>query len=63
IDDDRVQVVEKERLASRRVDVGIRGSGRVEVRNGVAAGDLVLSPFREDLDDGARIRLKEDDPG
>ncbi len=63
IDDDRVQVVEKGRLASRRVDVGIRGSGRVEVRNGVAAGDSVLSPFREDLDDGARIRLKEDGPG
>ena len=59
--DDRLQVAENGRVVSRRVDVGIRGSGLVEVRSGVAAGDLVLSPFHQDLDDGARIRLSEAD--
>lgn len=59
--DDIVQVAENGQLASRRVDVGIRGSGLVELRTGVAAGDLVLSPFRQDLDDGARVRQNESD--
>ncbi len=61
--DDMVQVAENGRVARRRVEVGIRGSGLVELRSGAAAGDRVLSPFQEDLDDGARIRPSEADAG
>jgi len=61
--DDRVQVAENGRVVSRHVDVGIRGAGRVEIQSGVAAGDFVLSPFHQDLDDGARIHLDEAENG
>jgi RND family efflux transporter MFP subunit len=56
--DGRVQVVEGEHLMLRPVEVGIRGSGLVELSNGVEAGDRVASPFRSDLDDGTRIRVQ-----
>lgn len=57
--DDSVQMAENGRVVSKPVEVGIKGSGLIELRSGVAAGDLVLSPFRGDLDDGARIRLEQ----
>lgn len=61
--DGMIQVAEDGKIVSRGVEVGIRGSGRVELRSGAAAGDLVLSPFRQDLDDDVRIRLSEADTG
>ena len=61
--DGMVQMVEDGRAVRRSVDVGIRGSGLVELRNGAKTGDMLLSPFREDLEDGARIRPSEADAG
>ena len=61
--DDMVQIAENGQVVRRRVDAGIRGSGLVELRSGVAEGDILLSPFREDLDDDTRIRLDEADTG
>lgn len=58
-----VQVAEQERVIAKPVDLGIRGSGMVEVKSGVSAGDLLLSPFRADLEDGARIRTEDTGSG
>ena len=57
IDDGKMQVVEDGRAIHRAVDIGIRGSRMVEIRSGLNAGEEVLSPWRGDLKDGARIRL------
>ena len=54
--DGRVQLADGGRVALRSVEVGIRGSGLVEIESGLADGDRVVAPFRGDLDDGARIR-------
>ncbi len=54
--DGRVVVVENGRAVTRVVDVGIRGTRLVEIRSGVVATDRVVSPFRGDLAEGARVR-------
>ncbi len=59
--DGMVQIVEDGRATRRRVDVGIRGSGLIELRSGAKTDDMLLSPFREDLEDGARIRPSQAD--
>jgi RND family efflux transporter MFP subunit len=56
--DGKVQRIDADRIEYRPVTLGIRGSGLVEVKSGVASGEQVASPFREDLDDGARIRIE-----
>ncbi|NJO39039.1 MAG: efflux RND transporter periplasmic adaptor subunit [Rhizobiales bacterium] len=61
--DGKVQLVDGERLALTPVEVGIRGSGRVEIRSGIEVDDRLASPFRADLDDGARIRVIAPGPG
>ncbi len=55
--DNGVQVVEAERVARRAITVGIRGTRLVEVQKGLGVGDIVLSPFRPELEDGARVRF------
>ncbi|MEM7044966.1 MAG: HlyD family efflux transporter periplasmic adaptor subunit, partial [Pseudomonadota bacterium] len=54
--DEQVQLAEGDRIAVRRVEIGIRGSAKVEIESGLADGDVILSPFRDDLDDGDYIR-------
>jgi RND family efflux transporter MFP subunit len=61
--DGRVQVADGERVTYRAVETGIRGSGLVELKAGVDEGDLVISPFRDDLDEGARIRIATEGSG
>lgn len=56
--DGRVQIAEGDHVAYRAVETGVRGSGMVELKNGVDTGDHVLSPFQTDLEDGARIRVE-----
>jgi RND family efflux transporter MFP subunit len=51
-----VQVAKGDRVVFADVDTGIRGSGKVEITNGVTDGDQVISPYLVDLEDGARIR-------
>lgn len=55
--DGKVQLAESDRVVVKIVDVGIRGSGMAEIESGVAADDVLLSPFRDDLDHGDSIRL------
>ena len=57
------QVTKGDRVAFKPVEIGIRGSGMVELKSGVDAGDQVVSPFQTDLDEGAGIRVKTAGPG
>lgn len=50
-----VQVVENGRIARRRVEIGIRGTGKIEVRSGLSESATVVSPFLANLRDGARV--------
>ena len=55
--DGKVQLAENDRVVVKGVDVGIRGSGMAEIESGVTDDAVLLSPFRDDLDDGDSIRL------
>lgn len=54
--DNAVQVVEGGRAHRRPVEVGIRGTRMVEIRGGVGSDTRVVSPFRGELGDRARVR-------
>lgn len=55
---DAVFVVEGEEARRRAVETGIRGTERVEILSGLAEDDRVVSPYPEDMADGARIRIE-----
>ena len=57
VSDKTVAVVEAGRLQRRTVETGIRGTRMTEIRKGLAAGDLIVSPFRPELAAGAMVRL------
>jgi RND family efflux transporter MFP subunit len=61
--DGQVQTVAGGQVTYRTVEIGIRGSGMVELTSGVNAGDQVASPFRDDLDEGMRIRIVDEGTG
>jgi multidrug efflux pump subunit AcrA (membrane-fusion protein) len=48
--------IENGRARRRKVEVGIRGTGFVEIVNGVAEGELVASPATANIKDGRRVR-------
>lgn len=52
-----VQVVRDGRVASARVDPGVRSAARVEITTGVAEGELVL--LSKGIADGTRVRARE----
>lgn len=56
--DGRIQIAGDDRITVKAVEVGIRGSNMVELNDGVAEGDRILSPFRADLSDGAAFRVE-----
>jgi len=43
-------------VATVAIEEGIRGTGSVEIRSGIAEGDLVISPRASDLKDGNHVR-------
>ncbi|YBV98546.1 efflux RND transporter periplasmic adaptor subunit [Phyllobacteriaceae bacterium JZ32] len=55
-----VYVVENDRAVRRKLDIGIRGLQEVEVLSGVTADTRVISPFPEDLAEGARVTLAKE---
>lgn len=55
IADGHVLAIAYQRAERRPVVVGLRGTSAVEVKGGVAAGDLVVSPFTKDVAPGSRV--------
>lgn len=58
VQDNKVVVVRDGRARPTAVEVGIRGSGSVEIRSGIDAGAAVVSPFDKTLEDGERVRSR-----
>jgi membrane fusion protein, multidrug efflux system len=54
--DGAIQVLENNRIIRRRVETGIRGTGRIEIRGGLNQGESVVSPFQSQLRDGTRVK-------
>ncbi|WP_291861423.1 efflux RND transporter periplasmic adaptor subunit [Bradyrhizobium sp.] len=48
--------IENDRARSRKVETGIRGTGRVEIVSGASEGELVASPATTNIKDGSRVR-------
>lgn len=57
VSEDAVFVVEGSRAVRRPVEIGIRGTQRVEILSGLREGDRVISPVSSDLTDGTRVRV------
>jgi membrane fusion protein (multidrug efflux system) len=41
----------------REIETGIRGTTNIEILSGLEEGTRVISPFPEDLEDGAKVRV------
>ena len=46
----------------RKVEIGIRGTGFVEIVKGVNEGELVVSPATTNIKDGSRVRAVVAEP-
>ncbi|KIZ39460.1 efflux RND transporter periplasmic adaptor subunit [Rhodopseudomonas palustris] len=57
--DDSLLVVDNGRVARRKVEIGIRGTGFVEIVSGVRDGELVAAPATTNITDGARVRISK----
>ena len=51
--------VENGRARQRKVEIGIRGTGFVEIVDGVTEGELVASPATTNIKNGSRVRPQE----
>ena len=51
-----VQVVRRARVETRRVEVGLMSGGQVEIRDGVAEGDMVVARAGALLREGDPVR-------
>ncbi|WP_366558602.1 efflux RND transporter periplasmic adaptor subunit [Rhodopseudomonas sp.] len=53
---DSLLMIDSDRVRLRKVEIGIRGTGFVEILSGVSEGELVASPATTNIKDGARVR-------
>jgi membrane fusion protein (multidrug efflux system) len=60
--DNSLLVIENDRVRSRKVAIGIRGTGFVEIVSGASEGELVASPATTNIKDGSRIRTVLTEP-
>jgi membrane fusion protein, multidrug efflux system len=54
--DNNLLTIENDRARLRKVEIGIRGTGFVEIVNGASEGELVASPATTNIKDGSRVR-------
>ncbi|MGI9424024.1 MAG: efflux RND transporter periplasmic adaptor subunit, partial [Hyphomicrobiaceae bacterium] len=59
ISENTVQIVIDGRAIRRPVQTGIRGTRLVEIKSGLAAGDIVLSPFLAAIQSNASVRIQQ----
>jgi membrane fusion protein (multidrug efflux system) len=55
---DTVFVVDGDRVANRKVVIGLRGTRAIEVREGLAEGERVVAPASGELSVGQRVRIR-----
>jgi multidrug efflux pump subunit AcrA (membrane-fusion protein) len=51
-----VQVVRRQRIETRRVEIGLMSGGRVEVREGLSDGDVIVARAGALLREGDPVR-------
>lgn len=56
---DHVFVIDGGRALLRKVKIGLRGTGAVEIVDGVGDGDLLMSPARPGIGSGSRVRVQD----
>ena len=54
--DSNLLTIEGDRARLRKVEIGIRGTGFVEVVSGASEGELVASPATTNIKNGSRVR-------
>jgi membrane fusion protein, multidrug efflux system len=54
--DSHLLAIENDRARLRKVEIGIRGAGYVEIVNGASEGELVVSPATTNIKAGSRVR-------
>lgn len=54
--DGNLLTIENDRALLRKVEIGIRGTGFVEIANGASEGELVASPATTNIKNGSRVR-------
>jgi multidrug efflux pump subunit AcrA (membrane-fusion protein) len=54
--DNSLLTIENDRVRLHKVEIGIRGTGFVEIVNGASEGELVASPATTNIKSGARVR-------
>ena len=54
--DGNLLTIENDRAHLRKVEIGIRGTGFVEIVNGASEGELVASPATTNIKNGSRVR-------
>jgi RND family efflux transporter MFP subunit len=59
----RLLVIEGNRVRTRQIEVGIRGSRHVEILSGLREGERIATPAVEGLTDGQRVRVVDRNPG
>jgi membrane fusion protein, multidrug efflux system len=60
--DNSVLAIEDGHARLRKVETGIRGTGFVEIIDGIKEGEMVVSPATTDIKDGARVRPQLSEP-
>ena len=58
----RLLVIEGNRVRTRQIEVGIRGSRHVEIVSGLTEGERIAAPALEGLTDGQRVRVLNRNP-
>ncbi len=54
--DNNLLTIENDRVRLRKVEIGIRGTGFVEIVSGASEGELVASPATTNIKNGSRVR-------
>ena len=61
--DSSLLTIENDRVRLHKVEIGIRGTGFVEIISGAVEGDLVVSPATANIKNGSRVRTVLEQPG
>ena len=61
--DSKLLMIENDRVRLRKVEIGIRGTGFVEITSGASGGEMIVSPATNNIKNGSRARPVLVEPG